>query len=257
MTDATAIARQALGLMDLTSLNDSDNDAVITRLCESARTPVGSPAAVCVYPAFIATARKALAASGLTDVRVATVTNFPDGGEDGARAVRETRDAIAAGAHEVDVVLPYRALAAGATDRPARLVADCKAACGPAVTLKVILETGELKTPELIRRASDLAIAAGADFIKTSTGKVAVNATLEAADIMLAAIADSGRDVGFKAAGGIRTTADAGAYLALAEQRMGAAWITPAHFRFGASSLLGELLATLGHGDKAAPAGGY
>lgn len=257
MTDAASIARQALGLMDLTSLNDSDTDAVITALCESARTPAGSPAAVCVYPAFIATARKALASQGLSGVRVATVTNFPEGGSDVERAVQETRDAVAAGAHEVDVVLPYRALMAGDSDTPTELVRACKAACGDAVKLKVIIESGELGSAELIRRASDLAIAAGADFIKTSTGKVAVNATLEAAEIMLTAIAESGREVGFKAAGGIRTTAEAGEYLALAERLLGADWVTAEHFRFGASSLLQDLLATLGEASSAPSSGGY
>ncbi|WP_108124964.1 deoxyribose-phosphate aldolase [Saccharospirillum mangrovi] len=257
MTDLAQQARQTLTLMDLTSLNDSDTDAVITQLCDAARTDFGSPAAVCVYPAFIATARKALAQSGLTVVRVATVTNFPDGSTNIDRAVRETRDAVAAGAHEVDVVLPYRALMAGDSDTPAELVRACKAACGNAVQLKVIIESGELKSADLIRQASDISIAAGADFIKTSTGKVAVNATLEAADIMLNAIADSGKDVGFKAAGGIRTTAEAAQYLALAERIFGADWITPEHFRFGASSLLNDVLATLNGTAPSTSSSGY
>lgn len=245
MQDLNSVARQALKLMDLTSLNDTDTNEVIGDLCRQAGTAAGHPAAVCVYPAFISTARKTLAAEGLHDVRVATVTNFPHGGADIDRAVTETRDAIAAGAHEVDVVLPYRALIAGDAGTGERLVQACKAACGTSVLLKVIIESGELKTPELIRRASEIAIRSGADFIKTSTGKVAVNATLEAAEIMLEAIRDSGRDVGFKAAGGIRTVEDARDYLQLAERLMGAAWITPGHLRFGASSLLGNLLETL------------
>lgn len=257
MTDPATLACQALRLMDLTSLNDTDNEAVIAALCQSARTPFGSPAAVCVYPAFIDIARKTLAQAGLNEVRVATVTNFPDGSDDIDRAMRETRDAVAAGAHEVDVVLPYRNLMAGNTDTPAELVRACKAACGPAVKLKVIIESGELKSAELIRQASAIAIAAGADFIKTSTGKVPVNATLEAAEIMLGAIADSGKDVGFKAAGGIRTTAEAGDYLALAERLLGASWITPEHFRFGASSLLNDLLTTLGAAPTAPTGSGY
>lgn len=257
MTDHASLARQALGLMDLTSLNDTDTDAVITALCQSAKTPFGSPAAVCVYPAFIDVARKTLAQNGLSQVRVATVTNFPDGGDDIERAVRETRDAVAAGAHEVDVVLPYRSLMAADSELPAELVRACKAACGTAVKLKVIIESGELNSAHLIRQASDIAIASGADFIKTSTGKVAVNATLEAADIMLNAIADSGKEVGFKAAGGIRTTAEAAAYLALAESILGKDWITPEHFRFGASSLLNDLLATLGAAPSNASGSGY
>lgn len=251
-------AKTALGLMDLTSLNDDDTDARIEALCKQANTPVGSPAAVCVYPAFIATARKTLAAEGLKDVLIATVTNFPDGSDDIERAVSETRAAVAAGAHEVDVVLPYRSLMAGNSEVAHDLVAACKAACGASSLLKVIIESGELKEPHLIRQASDIAIAAGADFIKTSTGKVAVNATLEAADIMLQAIRDSGRQVGFKAAGGIKTTEDAQAYLALAARIMGPGWVSPATFRFGASSLLNNLLETLGQaGSGSTEPGGY
>lgn len=251
-------ARTALGLMDLTSLNDDDTHARIEALCKQANTPAGSPAAVCVYPAFIATARDALAAQGLQQVRVATVTNFPDGGDNVDRAVAETRTAVAAGAHEVDVVLPYRALQAGNSEVCHDLVAACKAACGLSSLLKVIIESGELKESHLIRQASDIAIAAGADFIKTSTGKVDVNATLEAAEIMLQAIHDSGRQVGFKAAGGIKTTEDAQAYLALAERIMGPGWVSPATFRFGASSLLNNLLVTLGQaGSGSSEPGGY
>jgi len=118
--------------------------------------------------------------------------------------------------------------------------------CGSS-RLKVIIESGELGTPELIRQASLIAINAGADFIKTSTGKVAVNATLEAARVMLEAIRDSGRDCGFKAAGGVKTAAEAAEYLALADSLLGPDWVSAEHFRFGASSLLASLEATLGH----------
>ncbi|WP_459873313.1 deoxyribose-phosphate aldolase [Halomonas shantousis] len=259
MTTLQQAARQALSLMDLTSLNDDDDTARIAALCRRARTPAGTPAAVCIYPRFITAAQRELDALGLSgQVRIATVTNFPDGSDDVERAARETREAIAMGADEIDVVLPYRALQAGDADVAHQLLAACREACGQH-TLKVILESGELKTPELIRRASDIALAEGADFLKTSTGKADVNATLDAADIMLTAIRDSGRDVGFKAAGGIRTTADAKAYLDLAAQLMGEDWLTPAHFRFGASGLLNDLLATLGVDEAGAPAtsGGY
>ncbi|MEQ4541599.1 MAG: deoxyribose-phosphate aldolase [Billgrantia sp.] len=246
MTELQQAARQALALMDLTSLNDDDNDTVIRELCARANTPVGHPAAVCVYPAFVQSARAALDEQGLAGkVKVATVTNFPHGEADVERAAAETRAAIAAGADEVDVVFPYRALMAGDAEVGRELVEACKRECGDAV-LKVILETGELKEAGLIDRAGMLAIDGGADFLKTSTGKVAVNATLDAAKILLTAIKASGRDVGFKAAGGVRTAEDAAAYLQLAERVMGAEWITPAHFRFGASGLLGSLLETLG-----------
>ncbi|GHE20238.1 deoxyribose-phosphate aldolase [Halomonas urumqiensis] len=256
------IARQALALMDLTSLNDTDTDATIEALCQRARTPVGAPAALCVYPAFVVTARRALTAYQQNDaIRIATVTNFPHGNDDIMAAARETRDAVASGADEVDVVFPYRALLAGNEEVGVELVAACHQAAGSA-QLKVILETGELADPALIRRASELAIEGGADFIKTSTGKVETNATLEAAEIMLTVIkehaARTGQQVGFKAAGGVRTVEDAEAYLALAERLMGKAWITPAHFRFGASGLLDNLLETLGIMNRdPASSGGY
>lgn len=257
MTDLKPIARQALALMDLTSLNDDDDSARIQTLCRRANTPEGYPAALCLYPAFIEDAQRELDALGLTHrIRIATVTNFPEGASNAERAARETRRAVASGADEVDVVFPYRALLDGAPDVGRLLVEACREACGGA-TLKVILETGELQDPTLIRQAADIAIAAGADFIKTSTGKVAVNATLEAAEIMLGAIRDSGRDVGFKAAGGIRTTEDAKAYLELAARIMGDDWATPVHFRFGASGLLDALLATLEVGETKAPQDGY
>lgn len=252
MTPLEQAAQRALSLMDLTSLNDDDTDQIIEQLCHQANTNVGHPAAVCVYLRFIDVARRTLISLGLTEMKVATVTNFPEGSSDIERAVRETRDAVAQGAHEVDVVFPYQALAAGDAEVGAELVKQCKQACGNHVLLKVIIESGELKTPELIRQASEISIDAGADFIKTSTGKVPVNATLEAADIMLNAIKSSGKHhVGFKAAGGVRTTQDAADYLALADQIMGSAWVTADHFRFGASSLLGNLLGTLGESATA------
>ncbi|MDW5378281.1 deoxyribose-phosphate aldolase [Halomonas sp. HP20-15] len=252
MTARQDVARRALALMDLTSLNDDDNEERINALCRQAATPAGHPAAVCIYPRFIATARQALAEAGLSGrVRIATVTNFPHGAADVAAAEAETRQAIEAGADEVDVVFPYRALMAGDEATGRQLVEACRTACGERC-LKVIIESGELADAALIRRASRIAIEAGADFIKTSTGKVAVNATLEAAEIMLTAIRDSGREVGFKAAGGVRSADDAAHYLDLAARLLGDAWITPGHFRFGASSLLGDLLETL----DIAPSGG-
>lgn len=256
-TNLTQTARQALSLMDLTSLNADDTDTDIESLCQQAKTPFGHPAAVCVFPQFVVTARRALTAHTLSgEVKIAAVTNFPDGDADIMKAARETREAVASGADEVDVVLPYRTLINGDEDTCLEFVEMCQAACGGQALLKVILETGEIKDPALIKRASEIAIEGGADFIKTSTGKVAVNATLEAAEIMLNAINDSGQDVGFKAAGGVSTTEDAAEYLALAADIMGPAWITPKHFRFGASGLLTNLVATL-TGNAATAQGGY
>ena len=256
--DIQRAARQALALLDLTSLNDNDTDAAIESLCRRVKTPAGTPAAVCVYPAFVTTARRTLKALDLEGkVKVATVTNFPHGGDDIMAAARATREAVASGADEVDVVFPWRALIAGDEESGRELVACCHQACGNA-TLKVILETGELKDPALIRRAAELALEGGADFLKTSTGKVAVDTTLEAAEILLTVMRERGpgleRPIGFKAAGGVRTTEEAQAYLQLAERIMGAGWITPKHFRFGSSDLLDDLLITLGMAG--APAGG-
>ncbi|WP_341503093.1 deoxyribose-phosphate aldolase [Gallaecimonas sp. GXIMD4217] len=257
MIDSKTAALQALQLMDLTTLNDNDTDEKVIALCDQAVTPVGNTAAICIYPRFIPIARKTLRSLGVEgEVKIATVTNFPHGNDDIEIAVAETRAAIAYGADEVDVVFPYRALMAGNEEVGFELVKACKAACGE-VTLKVIIESGELKEPALIRKASDISIAAGADFIKTSTGKVPVNATLEAAEIMLTAIKESGKDVSFKPAGGVRTTEEAAQYLALAERIMGPGWLSQAHFRFGASSLLGNLLSTLGVEAQSGEQGGY
>ena len=215
MSELIAAARRALSMMDLTTLNDDDTDDKVAALCRKAASEAGTVAAVCVFPRFVPIARQTLAGLGLTHVKVATVTNFPAGGDDVAAAAAETAAAVAAGADEVDVVFPYRALMAGNAEVGAELVAACKEACGD-VQLKVIIESGELKDPALIRQASLIAIEAGADFIKTSTGKVPVNATLEAAGIMLTAIRATGGVCGFKAAGGVRTAAEAAEYIDLA-----------------------------------------
>ena len=247
MTELNARSRQALQLMDLTSLNEDDTPEAIIALCRQASTEAGNTAAICIYPRFIPLARKTLKSLGLNDVTIATVTNFPDGGDDVDIAVAETRAAVAYGADEVDVVFPYRALMAGNETVGAELVKRCKEACGANVLLKVIIESGELKDEALIRRASEIAIDAGADFIKTSTGKVPVNATTESARIMLETIRDSGKtNVGFKPAGGIKTAEDAAVHLELADTIMGPEWVDRNHYRFGASSLLGNLLIDLG-----------
>ena len=236
-------ASRVLGLLDLTSLGEDDTPARSRTLCAAARSARGLPAAVCIYPEHITTAREALAGAA---VKVATVVNFPEGADDPQRIARETRRAIAAGADEIDMVLPWRALQAGDAARARAGVDACRSACGPGIALKLILETGALGTPALIREASELGLDAGVDFLKTSTGKVAVNATPEAAAVMLDAIAARGGRCGFKAAGGIRTLADARVYLELAQARLGAEWVDPARFRIGASALFDALLAELG-----------
>lgn len=247
--EAQAAARDALACLDLTSLNDADTEATVATLCRRAVGPAGrgATAAVCVWPRLAAFARAELDAQGGHAVRVAAVANFPDGGTDIDRAVRDTAAIAAAGAQEVDVVLPYRALDAA----PALLAAVRREAAG--LTLKVILETGELSDDAAITRACRIALDAGADFLKTSTGKVKVNATPQAAGLLLAAIAAdpaAAARVGFKPAGGVRTVADAAVYIALTAQHLGAAAVTPARFRIGASGLLDDIEAVLG-GRKA------
>lgn len=241
MTDAGSrrqLAQRLLPLLDLTSLGEDDTPAGIEALCARALAAPGLPAAVCVYPEHVSTARRALRGA---DVRVATVVNFPDGGSDAGRVVRETRRAIAAGADEIDMVLAYRALLRGDARLAEAAVRACREACGPAVALKLIIESGELGTPGMISQACAIGLGAGVDFLKTSTGKVPVNAMPEAADLMLEAIAQAGGSCGFKAAGGIRTLDDAQAYLQLAVARLGEGWIAPRHFRIGASALFAEI----------------
>ena len=240
-----ALAVRTLAALDLTSLGEDDDRSHIEALCDAANTPHGAPAALCVYPEWIATCRQRLHGIGLSQVQVATVVNFPGGSGNPARVDRETRRALAAGANEIDVVLPWRRLQAGDTATARDVLAACREACGPHARMKVILETGALQTEALIREAAEIALDAGADFLKTSTGKVVVNATPEAAQILLQATHARGGQCGFKAAGGIRTLEDAATYFALADDILGPHWATPARFRFGASSLLGEILSVL------------
>jgi deoxyribose-phosphate aldolase len=240
---ATKTARLALACLDLTSLNDGDTEAEVARLCERADGVHGRVAAVCVWPRFAAFAR----ANVPPAMQVAAVANFPAGGADVQQAVRDTAQIVQAGAQEVDVVLPWRALMAGDERACAALLEAVRREC-EGLRLKVILESGELGQPSLIRRASVLAIAAGADFLKTSTGKTPVNATPEAAQAMLGVIAtnvSTRNRVGFKASGGIRTVADVAVYAALVEQHLGAQALGPARFRIGASALLGDIEAVL------------
>jgi deoxyribose-phosphate aldolase len=251
--DAMTAARRALACLDLTNLDDACDAAAITDLCRRARSPHGPVAAVCVWRRFVAQCRAELEGTG---IRIATVVNFPTGEEPIKYVRADTRAALDDGADEIDLVVPWRRLAAGHPEAVTEMVREIRDICGPA-TLKTILETGELADPALIRRAADAALAAAPDFLKTSTGKVPVNATPEAAGILLTAIRASGRDVGLKPAGGVRTTADAAAYLDLCDRMMGAGWAIPAHFRIGASGVLTALLATLDGAEAAAGAPGY
>lgn len=249
-----AVASRALSLLDLTNLKDDCTPEQIVTLCGRAQSVFGPTAAICIWPRFVMQARTLLGPDRA--IRIATVVNFPSGDMKTEDVLAETRNAVADGADDIDLVIPYRALAKGDEKAVTDMVSAVKAACGPAI-LKTILETGELKDISLIRRASDLSIAAGADFIKTSTGKAGVNATLEAADIMLQAIRDSRKKVGFKPAGGISTVADAALYLSLADTIMGEDWVMPSTFRFGASGLLDDIIAVLSGERSTAVASGY
>ncbi|XQW83400.1 deoxyribose-phosphate aldolase [Thalassotalea piscium] len=238
-------AKLAISLMDLTSLTNNESEQDIINLCKQANSEEGNTAAICIYPKYIPIARKQLALQNTPNIKIATVTNFPDGSDDINLAVNETKEAISLGADEVDVVFPYQSLINGDETIGFELVKACKAVCGKKTLLKVIIESGVLATEELIKKASTIAINAGADFIKTSTGKVEVNATPEAAKIMLETINNLNPNVGFKAAGGVRNVSDAEMYLTLALDTLGSAWLNASHFRFGASSLLDSLLATI------------
>jgi deoxyribose-phosphate aldolase len=237
---APEIARRLIGLLDLTNLQSHCGPADVRSLCARATAPPVKVAAVCVWPQFVGDCARTLAGS---DVRVATVVNFPSGTDDLERVLEDMGEALSDGADEVDLVLPYRAFIAGDEQGCIDLIQAAKDALKHDQKLKVILETGAMPDDTAIERASRLAIDAGADFLKTSTGKVAVSATPRAAGIMLAAIRDSGRPVGLKVSGGIRTLADAAGYLELAERTMGTGWAVPATFRIGASSLHATLVA--------------
>lgn len=248
-----AAAARALPLLDLTSLTGTETEDEIATLCR--RSVDAGTAAVCIYPRHLATARAALTGSG---VRLATVVAFPHGGDDIGAAAEEAAAVVVAGAQEVDVVAPLRAIMEGDVGLVGDLVEACRDAIGPGITLKLILETGLLDAPDRIAAAARTAVMAGVGFLKTSTGKVPVGATLESAAVLLQVIAEAGGRVGLKVSGGVRTTADAARYLALADAVMGTAWVTPATFRIGASSLLDDLLRTLGRADGTRdPAEGY
>ena len=239
----------AVRCMDLTTLEGADTTGKVAAMCAKAVRPkpgdptIPSVAAVCVYPLRIADCVAHLRGS---NVRIASVaTAFPSGQSFTSIKVAETEEAVRAGAHEIDMVIDRGAFLSGDYQRVYDEIVAVKEACG-AAHLKVILETGELGTYDAVRRASILAMAAGADFIKTSTGKVQPAATLPVTMIMLEAVRDfrdaHGRQVGVKPAGGIRTAKDALRYLVLVNETAGDDWLDPRWFRLGASSLLNDLL---------------
>lgn len=235
-------AQRILSLIDLTNLNDDCTEDNVVELCSRAQGEFGNTAAVCVWPRFVNLCASILRG---TSIKVATVVNFPHGGTDVADVVATTIATLDAGADEIDLVLPYQSMITGDEAQVLSMLQAVREVVHAPDHLKVILETGELINPERIRRASELAIKSGADFIKTSTGKSKISATPEAVTTMLQVIRDSERPVGLKPSGGIRTVAEAQQYLDLADAIMGPQWATPQTFRFGASGLLDAVEAEL------------
>ena len=244
----------AIKMMDLTTLEGADTKERVRSLCLKAITPdptdltTPQPAAICVYGDMVKHAKEAL---GKNKIHVAAVaTAFPSGRASLPVKIADTKDAVNAGADEIDMVIDRGAFLSGNYLEVYKQILAVKAACirkdGTRAHLKVILETGELETYDNIRRASYLAMLAGPDFIKTSTGKVSVNATLPITLLMLQAVKDwydqTKIQIGVKPAGGIRTAKDAIKYLVVVKETAGEEWLTPKYFRFGASSLLNDVL---------------
>ena len=244
-----------VAMMDLTTLEGKDTPGKVRALCAKARRPLSTPdsdpsipscAAICVYPNMVPTAKEALAGSGVHIASVATA--FPSGQSPLDIKLEDVRRAVDFGADEIDMVIDRGAMLCGDYAKVFDEIAATKEACGPA-HLKVILETGELGTYDLVRRASEIGIAAGGDFIKTSTGKVQPAATPAVTLVMLETIRDhylaTGKKIGMKPAGGVRTAKQALHYLVIVKETLGDAWLTPDLFRFGASALLNDVLMQL------------
>ena len=241
--------RLTLSMIDLTTLAGADSPGKVKQLCNKARQPhaalpdLPTVAAVCVYPAMVAVAKKALAGS---DIHLASVaTGFPAGQVPLAVKLEDTKRAVGDGADEIDMVISRGAFLSGDHAYVFDEIVQVKEACGDA-HLKVILETGELCTYDNVRKASDLAMHAGADFIKTSTGTISPAATLPVTLVMLEAIRDfyyaTGKMIGMKPAGGIKNSKLALHYLVAVRETLGQAWLSPDWFRFGASSLANDVL---------------
>lgn len=250
MNDITSeqeqLARRTLSMLELLALNHEETEHRVAGVCQRALTPLGPVAAVCVFPRFVCLARTLLDRQRTPDVRVVAAVNFPNGGAHINSVLSEIRAAVNAGADEIDLVYPHRALLTGDQRMGVELIQTCRSACPSRITLTATLESGELRDPQIMLQACRDAIHAGADFIKSGTGRTAVHTTPQAARIMLESISEVGGQVGLKVAGGIRTLPDAGVFVELARSRFGPHWIKPERMRVGASSLLDDLLARLG-----------
>jgi len=240
----------AIRAMDLTTLEGADTPGKVSALATKGVRPdptdpsIPSVAAICVYPNLVPTALERTKGTGVKVASVATA--FPSGQSSIEVKLEETREVVAMGAHEVDMVIDRGAFLSGRYAQVYDEIVRVKEICGGKAHLKVIIETGELGTYDNVRRASLLAIAGGADFIKTSTGKAATNATLPIALCMLEVIRDvyeeTGRVVGMKVAGGVRQAKQAVQYLVQVHETLGVAWLTPDRYRIGASTLLNDVL---------------
>ena len=243
-------AARALACLDLTSLNLDDTPERIDALCDRALVPALGieihPAAVCIYPRFVGQARSRVHSAGIA---VAAVANFPLGTAPIGEVIAEVEQALADGADEIDVVFPFRAFLAGDRETGAELLRRVGLICHQhTALLKVILETGVLHEASTIKEAAQIAVDNGADFLKTSTGKLEPAATPEAAQALLEVIvaARGHRPLGLKVAGGVKTVAEAAAYLDLADRYLHPDQAVPSNFRFGASGLLNDIVAVLG-----------
>lgn len=241
--------KKLIPLIDLTSLNDTDDEASIAGFVNTAVTPFGRVAAVCIYPQFVALAREQLDNHDGKNIAVATVVNFPEGRQHREEVLTATGKALDDGADEIDLVLPYHCILDEDPETPAKMVNAVSAVCTPYhAKLKVIIESGALEQEEHIRQACAIAIDNGADYIKTSTGKIKTGATPEAVTAILDTILAYGvkERVGLKISGGVRQLDDLAPYLDLIQHKMGEAWMLPAHLRIGTSSLLKNIIGELG-----------
>jgi deoxyribose-phosphate aldolase len=227
-----------VSLIDLTLLGDKDTQNDIVKLCSKAKNSLGVVAALCVYKKFIPIVKQQLG----KNFKVATVVNFPAGDATIQQVLDETQEAFNLGADEIDLVIDYKEyIKKGSSEKSKELVSQVKKLCDDKI-LKVIIESGELRSDFLIKKVSQDVIDSGADFVKTSTGKVSEGATLQAAKVILETIKQSAKKVGFKASGGIRNSMQAVAYIQLADNILGSDFIDPKSFRFGVSGLLDDLL---------------
>ncbi len=236
--NTNSLSQHLLSLLDLTDLSDNCREETIETLVRKAIQ--SHVPAICVWPQFVSLSAHLLQK---TDIRVATVLNFPKGGDNVERIIDDAEEALKDGADEIDLVMPYHAFLAGDEPITRSMIAEVKDLMPDDAILKIILESGAFTNQAQLSAACHLAIEEGADFLKTSTGKLAISATPEAATTMLKAIKATGGTCGFKASGGIKMIEDAKIYLDLAVDIMGETWITPDHFRIGASSLYDVLLA--------------